>query len=842
MIYNSNGNNTPYQSGGNAKVQKELKALQEAINLVDANFNNYVDENDEDIVRIDNNIDAIELSVSDIGTRLSTAEGKIAGYDTLVETNKVQAQDADFHNVVAGKYVFQNGAAITGTNICKIADGSVVYATDGTNAILIDYTDKDAWVAKAKVEDNQYFRIYSNGVLTFTQSGGWSVYVLGNDFSTDDFTVPEETPIEVVTGVTIGGTLYAALARDYAFDNITVTSATINSATVTLLTAPSATITDLTATNETVADLTVTDEADINRLVNAKRNIQDEINGMISVDSHPTNVQVYIGVHKFTGTYNVKLTHEVNGAVQTLFTATIIWNGKYPIVQYHEYADNEPVDYLYSMVLTDDALYFVTQGAGNLYYSYDAMGGALAPTSSEYPNIPYQPNDVIADYITAYHDRTVFFGNHEDETGIDILGEMKADIIQLPDDFSITNMYVDNDLVVGGATTLTGDTTAGNITADSVESDELIGKSLQVKDGTDTYMAADENGVAVNVDTTITGDVNLTGDLTQTGDQDITGSVEISEKETINNLEPEEGGHYVDHNVWKLGTTFVDNNFEETTEPAGEAQTPVLLKDDVYKVLFYSSPNYYKYIVRRKQNASPLRPNPGLSYYPLVATVNGIDLRVGYDFVDVIDNTQAYMVPGDSFRTMSLYWSGNGDGVIPANKLYEKIDGEIYEVLGVSDQSQPYPQVHNTYVFRGDDVDATILQRLQQVTFVDSPIQEQCYYIYSYVQINNATEPSELLVTDYPEGTINGYNLNNGVDWAAGFTNPQSLYYVLYKEFVQEADPTHTYDATDEVLAVNGNEKVTRDLKVQGYIFQDDYHIAHLPNIKSKVIEVGDLD
>lgn len=429
MIYNSNGNNAPYQSGGNAKVQKELKALQEAINLVDANFNNYVDENDKDIVRIDNNIDAIELSVSDIGTRLSTAERKIAGYDTLVETERVQAVDADFHNVVAGKYVFQNGATITGTNICKLAEGSVVYATDGTNAILIDYTDKDAWVAKAKVEDNQYFRIYSNGVLTFTQSDGWNVYVLGNDFSTDDFTVPEETPISIETGVTIGGTLYAALARDYEFDNITVTSATINSATVTLLTAPNATITDLTATNETVADLTVTDRADINNLVNAKRNIQDEINGMISVDSHPTNVKVYIGVSKFTGTYNLKLTHEVNGAIQTLFTATIVWNGKYPIVQYHEYADNEPVDYLYSMVLTDDALYFVTQGAGNLYYSYDAMGGALAPTTSEYPNIPYQPDDVIADYITAFHDRTVIFGDNTRYSGVDVLGELKAKFV-----------------------------------------------------------------------------------------------------------------------------------------------------------------------------------------------------------------------------------------------------------------------------------------------------------------------------------------------------------------------------------------------------------------------------
>ena len=463
MIYNSNENNTPYQSGGNAKVQKELKALQEAINLVDANFNNYVDENDEDIVRIDNNIDAIELSVSDIGTRLSTAEGKLEGYDTLVETDKVQAQDADFHKVVAGKYVFQNGVSITGTNICKLANGSVVYATDGTNSILIDYTDKDAWVAKAKTEANQYFRIYSNGVLTFTQSGGWSIYVLGNDFSTDNFTIPDETPITVETGVTIGGTLYAALARDYSFDSITVTSATINSATVTLLTAPNATITDLTATNETVADLTVTDEGNINNLVNAKRNIQDEINGMISIDSHPTNVRVYIGIPKFTGTYNLKLTHEINGAVQTLFTATIVWNGKYPVVQYHEYADNEPVDYLYSIVLTDDALYFVTQGAGNLYYSYDAFGDGVAPTSAEYPNIPYQPDEVITDYITAHHDRTVFFGNGEVSSGVDVLGGLHADVINLPDLFNINSLNVNGNLTVHGDSELIGNVKATTI-------------------------------------------------------------------------------------------------------------------------------------------------------------------------------------------------------------------------------------------------------------------------------------------------------------------------------------------------------------------------------------------
>ena len=357
------------------------------------------------------------------------------------------------------------------------------------------------------------------------------------------------------------------------------------------------------------------------------------------------------------------------------------------------------------------------------------------------------------------------------------------------------------------------------------------------------------NNTAIEVEANIEqmGNYTQTGDYNLTGDQNITGSVEISEKETINNLAPEEGGYYVGHDVWKLGTTFVDNNFEETTEPAGEAQNPELLRDGIYSLTFY--PSVTKHIVRRKQNASPILPNPGLYYYPLVATVNGIDLRVGNNHVDVIDNTQAYMVSGDSFRTMSLYWSGNGDGVIPANKLYEKIDGEIYEVLGVSGQSQPYPQVHNTYVFRGDDVDTTILQRLQQVTFVDSLIQEQCYYIYSYVEINNATEPSELIIHDYPQGTVNGYNLNNGNNWASKFTNSQSLYYVQYKEFVREIDPNHQYTPADEVLIVKGNEKITRDLKVQGFIYQDEYNRAVLPNINANTINsnggvliIGDLD
>lgn len=816
MIYNSNGNNTPYQSGGNAKVNKQLRALEESIDNVTYRLNGYVGTDDTEINgmigdALDNireDVDNAENAVANLGPRVSGLENTINGYSTKIVTSKVQAQDADFHKVVAGKYVFQNGVAITGTNICKIADGSVVYATDGTNAILIDYTNKDAWVAKAKVEANQYFRIYSNGVLTFTQSGGWNVYVLGNDFSTNDFSVPTETPIDILTGVTIGGTLYAALARDYEFDNITVTSATINSATVTLLTAPSATITDLTATNEIVADLTVTDEADINNLVNAKRNIQDEINGMISVGSHPTNVKVYIGVHKFTGTYNLKLTHNINGSIQTLFTATIIWNGKYPIVQYHEYADNEPIDYLYSMVLTDDALYFVTQGAGNLYYSYDAMGGALAPTSSEYPNIPYQPNDVIADYITAYHDRTVFFGNHEDESGIDILGEMKADIIQLPDDFSITNMYVDNDLVVGGSTTLTGDTTAGNITADRVESDELIGKSLQVKDGTDTYMAADENGVAVNVDTTITGD------LTQTGDQDITGSVEISEKETINELEPVASGYYNYYDYWEINDipfipkdTYGNASIYKTTTTGELVERNLILGDVVY----YKATNdlYYIYCIKSTRT----------TFYK-ASQINGIYYNVNGDVLTGLTDVSFDIQKSNIPITFTLF----NDGYVEKKTLIWKENGNYYAINSSGNTVQV--------------TDTVTISRLDGEVFENGNIGTLTANVDKLYQFN-ATDPNNIT-----------YTLASG--WPSDIVDTSTrynLYSLRYQEYVRGIDPNHQYTPADEVLTVKGSEKVTRDLKVQGFIYQDEYNRAVLPNINANTINsnggvliIGELD
>ena len=560
MIYNSNGNNTPYQSGGNAKVQKELKALEEAINNVTANFNDYVDDNNADITRIENNISAIDTTVSGLGTRLSQAEDTIAQLPTQVTTQKVVAEDTDFHTVKAGKYTFQNGTQITGSNICKLAEGSVVYATDGTNSILVDYTANDAWVAKAKATNDSKFKIYQDGTLAFTESRGWTVYVLGNTFTLDG--EASGTPVEIETGITIGGTLYAALARDYAFDNLTATNATLGIVGIDHVVIGESTVQTQQTGTETVGTLTA-DAATINNLKAAKRDIQDIVNGAVQISAHPTNVACYIGIPKFTGTYQIKLDgQDINRHPITQFTATIVWNGKDPIVQYNEYRDASERDYLYKIVLTNDALYFVTQGAGTLYYSYDAFGGASAPVSSLYPNIPYQQKDIRADYVTQFETRTVFLGNHGQESGVDILGELNADIIHLPEGISADNMVLDGYLEVGGEATFHDKVNIeGNTKAKKVEAEELYGTMLGINDtGTKTdyehnYLSANASGVNVGVNTTldgnltqtgnqnitgdetITGDVTHTGDLTQTGNQTVTGNETIIGTVVIGELE-----------------------------------------------------------------------------------------------------------------------------------------------------------------------------------------------------------------------------------------------------------------------------------------------------------------
>lgn len=829
MIYNSNGNNVPYHNGGNAKVNKQLKELEEAIESVNDGFNDFLSKIDlytgEDFIHgysganrftdNTNRVKALEATVNgtqgtkSLDQKILDVDAKVTALGTEINTGDVNATNGDFHKVVAGKYVFQNGYSITGTNICKINNGSVVYATDGTNSVLIDYTDKDAWVAKAKVEDGEHFSIYSNGVLTCTLASNWSVYVIGNDFDTDDLSIPQvmllrlalgapsyvdEIPENIETGVTIGGNLYAALGREYDFDSITSDEASIRIATITgNISAPNADINEINSGGITVADLIATN-ANIESLNNSERNFT----GYVDVPTHATNINEYIKLNRFTGTYNLKLVKNINGANETLFTATVIWNGQYPVVDYHENQNLLDRDYLYSFVLTDQGLYFVTQGDGKLYYGWDSFD-AIEPESS----VSIDSNEtVIVEYETVYADRTVFFGDHTQLTGVDILGQINADIIHLPDSFSIENLDVDGDLNVDGDATLV-DLTATNVMAEKVDSDELIGKSLTIKDGNSTYVTADEEGVAIN------------------------SSVTVSEKETINELEPEANGYYVDHDAYKVGDTYLTltqntrYNYFKYSELPSEPVSQELLVDNVY---LWNFPD-------QSITTRVLR-----TYTQTQSNVNNWKLRLNgkiYNHVNgnYYDNdSQDTLNPlgywGAAINYYLVYFPTASDTGLQQNKVY-------YKWINGSNVSYDY--------YTGDtastDCSPEEVAILNQKTFSEA---ERCLHIgriYKGVSLSGST-------VTYVSVTINTQDLTT-----FNLSNLQNLYYTPYQEFVQEIDPNHQYTPADEVLTVKGSEKITRDLKVQGFIYQDEYNRAVLPNINANtinsnggVLTIGDLD
>jgi hypothetical protein len=550
MTYNSNGGIANRNSGGiynsgsvdnsywygNAKVQKEIKELDEKLDTLESNFNTYVDATNDDIVHIENNAIALEGSVSDINTRLSGAESTLSGYSDNFDTVNLVAQNADFTKVKSGKYLFDHGYTVTGTNICKINEGSQVWATDGTNSILVDYTNKDAWVAKAKTSGNNKFMLYSNGVLAFTASGGWSVYVIGNDITTGSASGNYD---EIATGITIGGTLYATLPSNFTIGNITVAhkvtadEAEINTITTGTITAENETLANLETTNADITNADVTD-ADIENLDNSKRNIQKNYVQINASD----DTYVYIGISKFTGIYNLKLIGtDALGHSITQFTAEILWQGQDPIVKYSEYNDNHAVDYLYKIVLTHDALYFVTTGAGTLYYSWDAMNGVETPTSGEWSNTPYVPEDVIADYDIRFPNRTVFFGDHSAKSGVDILGELNADWIKYPDGFSVDNLTVHETL------TVEGDTTTRTL---NVNDDSNFGGEATFED-----------------DVTIHGDLYVTGTTTTTSEAQVSSSGNYLVTRDNNNLPMLEGEYsgvaVNNYNTGKIATLTADH-------------------------------------------------------------------------------------------------------------------------------------------------------------------------------------------------------------------------------------------------------------------------------------------
>ena len=92
MIYNSNENNAPYQNGGNTKVNKQLRALEESIDNVTYRLNGYVGTDDTEINgmigdALDNireDVDNAENAVANLGPRVSGLENTIDGYSTKI--------------------------------------------------------------------------------------------------------------------------------------------------------------------------------------------------------------------------------------------------------------------------------------------------------------------------------------------------------------------------------------------------------------------------------------------------------------------------------------------------------------------------------------------------------------------------------------------------------------------------------------------------------------------------------------------------------------------------------------------------------------------------------------
>ena len=856
MIYNSNGNNAPYQTGGNAKVNKQLKALEEAINNVSGALTNYETSNDSAVQALQNNVtDLQNTSVSD-GRRIDALELTVGDLPVKVQTIDVKAEKGDFHTILNGKYLFQNGyQTASNAYICRLTKGSVVWATDGTNGILVDYTDSDAWVAKAHVAENKKFTISENGVLIFSEASSFSVYVIGNVFDTTIEAEGDET--DILTGITIGGTLYAALARDYDFNNVNIDNLTINNKLEltdnATFTSTTATIDDLHTDHITSGDIIV-DDASVKNLVAAKRNIKDGLNSSIIIDAHPTTDKVFIGVSKFTGVYSLRLDKVINNVNQTLFTATIVWNGNNPIVNYWENQSIATRDYLYSITLTDDALYFCTQGDGTLYYAYDAMSDASAPMT--FPSMPELPNDIICEYITAYEERTVFLGNHTATSGVDVLGELAPDIFKLPDDFSIDDLTVYSTLTVEGTTSLSdtninGDlTSTGNGTFDgTVDADKLVGHELKVRT-TETvidpdtqeettvehkHLEVNANGATVNVDVAVNGDVEHTGDLTQTGNQTVTGEVVISEKETINNIEPDTPGYYKKYDYWEDSEgNKIDQNLDAVENIIGteKSRTAIIIQNTMADRII----NYGQMPLPRKLVCYEKIPR----YFFFIdnnvfEVIDGHPVQTSKTRSDFTDNCVWVGASPNPGSGEQLVITDNSESILEKNAVYLYRYGYVARILG-----------GNSSIPVNDPVIKAEVTNRQKTDCLIEDTEEVKYYKFALTQ-NGYEHVEEIDPHTYGLCPKGGSTYWNDTSWVS-----RTFYYTPHQEFIAEPDPDATYDDNNEVLTVKGNERITRDLKVQGNIFGDDYHTAFLPNVTStetntenltaNVVTIGDLD
>ena len=364
--------------------------------------------------------------------------------------------------------------------------------------------------------------------------------------------------------------------------------------------------------------------------------------------------------------------------------------------------------------------------------------------------------------------------------------------------------------VVNGDITQDGDITSTG----TVDADKLVGHELKIRTVENNveqkYLEAKSTGVEINVDTT------LNGDLTQTGDQNITGEVTISEKETINNLSPAQSGYYEEHNYIKLNNTYYDIDSVPTVEQVsttGTFESENVIASNVGIVnsdLYQRTDDTYAFI-------------PG---YVMDNSSRTKGLKLGDDiYLTKLNPTYAFDNVSNTYNMCEVLQTFNGGGFYSDGSISGLTADAIYlhSALDIWTINLPtYQGSTSTQI-----TDSATLEILNGIS--SSELKTLSRVLMKKIELKKVLSVDSSGITSLDTTSVSVYN-----DTDTAYVNTDNdLYYVTYKEFVQGVDPNATYDDNDEVLTVNGNENISRDLKVQGNIFGDQYHTAFLPNVTS---------
>ena len=698
--------------------------------------------------------------VSDLQTDLAQAQTEIDGLDNSKVSKDELAQSVETQTLSA------NSANI----------GSTTIATDHLASNDIRSNELHSVNADFEVEhaNTGYIENLTSDALTV--NGDESVINLNAQRVTveDSLTTPNVTTEEIAaTNVTASGSVSANSVSAQ-----TVGASTANVATANVsqdLNVNNLNITgEITGLNnvDIVANSIDTPTIDADEITTGSIYTSD-VNHLVPSPSLDNNDTYTVQLPVFTGSMFLVWKDNSNN---TVWSATVIGDGKNYSIHWSSVGSSLVVTKLCQY---NGHAYIKHNANGSLYYSYHTT------VKLDDPAVWYNYSaldNIDPDY---QHDCTTTSGQIS-------FGDFYAP------KFITGGTSMFDDIEVNGTATIT------NVSAGTVNSDHLVGEELTITDGTTTFMHADENGVAINTDTT------LTGDLAQTGDQTVTGEVTISEKESINNVQPDVPGYYVDTDYWEINNIIIDDS-GVPQNPSGTKKSSVQVVDSVQPI-HWSSTDRYDLCRFEIVNSSTTFEiiKVGNDYYKLgeSTTTGHLNYKVTLRFV--VDHT---------YNT-SVIITGSNETILTNNTIYQ-----WYQNPGVYWDSTNHQTISSTS-------NPTVFSELESRT-KQSTIALVCKQI-SWYKIKPTTI-GYTKTTNISDSSLNSYPYDElGSDTATDI-----IYYTPYQTFVAEPDPTHTYDTTTEVLAVNGSENVTRDLRVQGYIFQDDYHLAHLPNILSNDIKVN---